>query len=111
MRHKITNLRVNDKVEVITGKDKGRVGKIIRIDHEKARIYVERINLIKKHKKASDASQSGQILEIEAGIQASNVMIVCPECSETVRTGKSFLEDGTKVRICKKCKATIQNTK
>lgn len=111
MRHKITNLRVNDKVEVITGKDKGRVGKIIRIDHENDRVFVERINLIKKHKKASEASQSGQILEIEAGLQISNVMLVCPECSETARVGRRFLEDGTKVRICKKCKATIQKAK
>ena len=111
MRHKITNLRGNDKVEVITGKDKGRVGKISRIDHESGRVYVERINLIKKHKKASEASQSGQILEIEAGLQISNVMLVCPECTETARVGRYILEDGNKVRICKKCNATIQTVK
>lgn len=111
MQHKITNLRVNDKVEVITGKDKGRVGKILRIDHDNGRVYVERINLIKKHKKASEASQSGEILEIEAGLQISNVMLVCPECTETTKVGRQLLEDGTKVRICKKCKATIQATK
>ena len=107
MRPGQSKLRINDKVEVITGKDKGRVGKILSIDLEKSKIVVERINIVKKHQKPTDASQSGQILEKEAGISISNVMLVCPECAETVRVGKQILEDGTKVRICKKCKATI----
>ncbi|ADW16974.1 LSU ribosomal protein L24P [Desulfobulbus propionicus DSM 2032] len=111
MRHCSTNLRVNDKVEVITGKDKGRVGKILKIDREKNKVLVERINLIKKHQKAKDASQTGQIIERESSINLSNVMLVCPECAETVRIGKKVLEDGTKVRICKKCQATIESTK
>lgn len=107
MRPGQSKLRINDKVEVIAGKDKGRVGKILSIDLEKSKIVVERINIVKKHQKPTDASQSGQILEKEAGISISNVMLVCPECAETVRVGKQILEDGTKVRICKKCKATI----
>jgi large subunit ribosomal protein L24 len=107
MRRGHTSLQVNDKVEVIAGKDKGRVGKVLRIDKEKNRIVVERINMIKKHQKATAAGQSGQIIEKEASIHLSNVMIVCPECTETVRIGTKLLEDGTKVRVCKKCKATI----
>lgn len=107
MRPGQSKLRINDKVEVIAGKDKGRVGKVLSIDLDKAKVVVERINLVKKHQKPTDASQSGQILEKEAGISISNVMLVCPECAETVRVGKQILEDGTKVRICKKCKATI----
>ena len=107
MRPGQSKLRINDKVEVIAGKDKGRVGKILSIDLDKAKVIVERINIVKKHQKPTDASQSGQILEKEAGISISNVMLVCPECAETVRVGKQILEDGTKVRICKKCKATI----
>lgn len=106
-----TKLRVNDKVEVISGKDKGRVGKILKIDRDKNRIVVERINMIKKHQKATDASQSGQIIEKEASVDLSNVMLVCPECAETVKIGKQFLDDGTKVRVCKKCKATIESAK
>ncbi|WP_028319792.1 50S ribosomal protein L24 [Desulfobulbus elongatus] len=106
MRQGHTNLRVNDKVEVITGKDKGRVGKVLRIDRGRERIVVERINMIKKHQKAT-AAQSGQIVEKEASIHISNVMLVCPECAETVKIGKKLLEDGTKVRVCKKCQATI----
>jgi large subunit ribosomal protein L24 len=111
MRQGHANLRVNDKVEVIAGKDKGRVGKILRIEKENDRLVVERINLIKKHQKATEATQSGQIIEKEAGLHVSNVMLVCPECSETVRIGKKLLEDGTKVRMCKKCKATIESVK
>jgi large subunit ribosomal protein L24 len=111
MRQGYANLRVNDKVEVIAGKDKGRVGKILRIEKENNRLIVERINLIKKHQKGTEATQSGQIIEKEAGLHISNVMLVCPECSETVRIGKKLLEDGTKVRMCKKCKATIESAK
>jgi large subunit ribosomal protein L24 len=111
MRQGHANLRVNDKVEVIAGKDKGRVGKILRIENGNNRLIVERINLIKKHQKATEATQSGQIIEKEAGLHISNVMLVCPECSETVRVGKKLLEDGTKVRMCKKCKATIESAK
>jgi large subunit ribosomal protein L24 len=111
MRQGHTNLRINDKVEVIAGKDKGRVGKVLRIEKENNRIVVERINLIKKHQKATDATQSGQIIEREAGVHISNVMLVCPECAETVKVGRKLLEDGTKVRMCKKCRATIEIVK
>ncbi|MDD2463706.1 MAG: 50S ribosomal protein L24 [Desulfobulbus sp.] len=111
MRQGQCNLRVNDKVEVIAGKDKGRVGKVLRVERESNRVVVERINMIKKHQKATEASQSGQIIEREAGIHISNVMLVCPECAETVRVGKQIFDDGTKVRICKKCKATIESAK
>ncbi|WP_448871076.1 50S ribosomal protein L24 [Desulfobulbus propionicus] len=111
MRQVQCNLRVNDKVEVIAGKDKGRVGKVLRVERDKNRVIVERINLIKKHQKPTDASQPGQIIEREASIHISNVMLVCPECAETVRVGKQILDDGTKIRICKKCKATIESVK
>jgi len=111
MRQGHTNLRVNDKVEVIAGKDKGRVGKILRIVKDTNRIIVERINLIKKHQKATDATHSGQIIEREAAIHISNVMLVCPECAETVKMGKKILDDGTKTRVCKACNATIEISK
>ena len=110
MRQGQTSLRVDDKVEVIAGKDKGRVGKILRIVKDTNRVVVERINMIKKHQKATDATQSGQIIEREAGIHISNVMLVCPECSETVRTGKKILDDGNKTRVCIACKATIEKS-
>ena len=107
MRQGQTSLKVNDQVEVIAGKDKGRVGKILRIDRSRNRAVVERINMVRKHQKPIDANQPGQMIDREAPIHISNLKLVCPECAETVRTGKKFLEDGTKVRVCKKCGATI----
>ncbi len=111
MRQGHTSLRENDQVEVIAGKDKGRVGKILKIDQAKSRAVVERINMIKKHQKPVDAQQPGQIIEKEASIHISNLMFVCPECANTVRTGKKILEDGTKVRSCKSCGATLEISK
>ncbi len=111
MRQGQTSLRINDQVEVIAGKDKGRVGKILRIDRLKNRAVVERINMVRKHQKPIDATQPGQMIDREAPIHISNLKLVCPECAETVRTGKKFLEDGTKVRVCKKCGATIETAK
>ena len=111
MRLGKTSLRVNDQVEVMTGKDKGRVGKILRIDKQANRVVVERINMIKRHTKPTDATQSGQIVEREAPVHISNLMLVCPECAKTVRIGKKILEDGTKVRFCKSCDATIETSK
>jgi len=108
MRQGNISLRKNDQVEVIAGKDKGRVGKILRIDRSANRAVVERINMIKKHQKPVDAQQPGQIIEREASVHISNLMLVCPECANTVRTGKKILEDGTKVRSCKSCGATLE---
>jgi len=111
MRQGQTCLLVNDQVEVIAGKDKGRVGKILKIDKQSSRVIVERINMIKRHTKPADASQPGQIVEKEASIHASNLMLICPECAKTVRIGKKILEDGSKVRACKSCGATIETAK
>ena len=111
MRQGQVSLRINDQVEVIAGKDKGRVGKILKIDRTANRAVVERINMIKKHMKPTDASQSGQIIDKEAFLHISNLMLVCPECAKTVRIGKKLLEDGSKVRVCKNCGATIETTK
>lgn len=111
MRQGQNSLRVNDQVEIIAGKDKGRVGKILRIDRAKKRAVVERINMVKKNQKPVDATQPGQQIDREAPLHISNLMLVCPECAETVRTGKKQLEDGTKVRVCKKCGATIETAK
>lgn len=111
MRQGYTNLRVNDQVEVIAGKDKGRVGKILKVDKQAGRAVVERINMIKRHLKPTDATKAGQILEKEASVHISNLMLICPECTKTVRIGKKLLEDGSKVRVCKGCGATIETAK
>ncbi len=111
MRQGQTRLQKNDQVEVIVGKDKGRVGKILKIDRKANRVVVERINMIKKHMKATDASQPGQIIDREASLHISNIMLVCSECAEKVRIGKKILTDGTKVRVCRNCGATIETKK
>jgi large subunit ribosomal protein L24 len=104
-------LKVNDQVEVITGKDKGRVGKIIKIYTKSDKALVERINMIKRHTKARAAGQEGQIVEKEAPIHVSNLKLVCPKCTNTVRVASKTLDDGTKVRICKKCSESVEPSK
>lgn len=102
------HLKVNDQVEVVTGKDKGRVGKIINVNSKTDTAIVEKLNMIKRHMKPNQMNQQGGIIEKEAGIHLSNLMIICPKCSKTVRVGKKTLEDGTKVRTCKKCNESVE---
>ena len=101
-------LKVNDQVEIIAGKDKGRVGKIIKLLVKSNKAVVERANMIKRHTKPSASNQQGQIVEKEAPIHVSNLMLVCPKCTKTVRAGNRIMEDGSKVRVCKKCNETIE---
>ena len=104
-----TYLKKNDQVEVITGKDKGRVGKILRVLPDSSKAVVERINLVKRHTKPREMNQQGQIVEKEALIHVSNLQLICPECTKTGRIGKNVLEDGTKVRFCKSCGGSIES--
>ena len=104
-------LKVNDQVEVITGKDKGRVGKILRIYTKTNRALVERVNMIKRHTKPTAEGQQGQIVEKEAPIHVSNLLVVCPKCTETTRVGRKTLDDDSKVRVCKKCSESIELSK
>ncbi|MBA3008040.1 MAG: 50S ribosomal protein L24 [Proteobacteria bacterium] len=108
MAHGKTYLKKNDQVEVIAGKDKGRVGKILRIVLDKDKAVVERINMIKRHQKPTEMNQQGQIVEKEAPIHVSNLQLICPECTKTGRVGKRILEDGTKIRFCKSCGESIE---
>lgn len=100
-------LRVNDQVEVIAGKDKGRVGKIHKILPKSQKAIVEKINIVKRHTKPNMNNQEGGILDLEAPIHVSNLMLICEKCAGPVRIKKNTLEDGTKVRVCKKCGETI----
>lgn len=101
-------LKLNDQVEVKAGKDKGRVGKIIKILKKSDRALVERVNMMKRHTKPTAENQQGQIVEREAPIHVSNLRLVCPKCTKTVRVAKKTLDDGSKVRVCKKCNETIE---
>ncbi len=106
MKRMRTKLKKNDKVKVIAGKDKGKEGTIISFVPEKNRVIVEGVRVIKKHVKAS-ATTKGGIVEKEAPIHISNVMLICPHCNQPTRVGIKFLESGEKVRYCKKCGETI----
>ncbi len=98
-----TYLKKNDNVIVLTGKDKGKSGKILKIFKDEGRVLVEKINLVKKHSRPTQANPQGGIIEKELPIAISNVALFCKKCEKGVRVGKKLLEDGSKVRYCKKC--------
>ncbi len=96
------SIRTGDKVKVIAGKDKGKEAKVLATLPHKERVLVERINMVKKATRPTQRNPKGGILEIEAPIHVSNVMLVCPSCSQPTRIGRRR-EDGTRIRVCKKC--------
>ena len=103
MKKKHPQIKKDDKIIVIGGKEKGKIGTVLKIDSEKQRIIVEKVNIVKKHAKASAQTAQGGIIEKEAPLHISNVLIVCNKCTEPTRIGKRVLEDGSKERVCKKC--------
>ncbi len=100
------HVKKNDLVMVAYGKDKGKTGKVLRIIKKKDRLIVEKVNMVKRHVKPSQKSKGG-IMEKESPIHLSNVMLYCEKCSKPVRVGKRILEDGKKVRFCKKCEEVL----
>ncbi len=101
------NIRKNDNVLVVTGKDKGKKGRVRFVYPKKNRILVEGINFIKMHSRAGAQVRQAGIVEREAPIHISNVMLVCNRCNKPVRVGFRKLEDGRKVRICRSCSEVI----
>jgi|ERR1700687_677285 len=96
-------IRKNDTVMVITGRDRGKTGKVVRVIPEGGRVIVERLNMVKRHTKARGPQSPYGIVEKEAAIHQSNLMIMCDKCNAPVRMGKRVLEDGRSVRICRRC--------
>lgn len=101
-------VKKGDTAVVITGKNKGKKGRILSVIPEKERVVVEGINIIKKHTKPNKQYAQGGIIEREAPIHISNVMLVCPKCGKPARLGNTVLDGGSKVRTCKKCKEVIE---
>jgi len=97
----------NDTVKVVSGNHKGKVGRVLKVYPKTNRLIVEKINLIKRHTKPRSQQEQGGIIEKEASIHVSNVMLVCPKCSKPSRTGLGHLSDGSRVRVCKSCKEMI----
>jgi len=100
-------IRKNDTVLVITGKDKGKKGKVRRVIPRDDRLLVEGINMIKRHSRAKRAARQAGIIELEAPVEASKLMLVCNKCGKPTRVGFRFLEDGRKVRFCRSCQEVI----
>ena len=101
-------IRSKDTVVVITGKDKGSKGNVLVASPKTGKIFVEGVAVATKHQKPRQQGVPGGIIKKEAAIDASNVMLVCPKCGKGTRIGYSVLENGTKVRVCKKCGANIE---
>jgi large subunit ribosomal protein L24 len=103
-----TPIRKNDNVVVTTGKDRGKRGRVVRIVTDTNRLIVEGVNMIKRHTKANPQKNvKGGVVEREAPLHASNVQLVCPECGKPTRIGKRILDDGRKVRVCRKCEGVV----
>ncbi|MDH5405079.1 MAG: 50S ribosomal protein L24 [Candidatus Aminicenantes bacterium] len=101
-------IKKDDNVLVIAGKDKGKKGKVLRVSPKDSKAIVERINFVMKHTRANPSKNiKGGLLEREAPIHVSNLKIICRECGEPTRVSFTQLEDGKKVRICKKCKGIL----
>jgi large subunit ribosomal protein L24 len=101
-------LRKNDTVQVISGDDKGKTGRILRVNPEKNRAVVEGINVVKRHTKPSQKNQQGGIMPKEASVNLSNLMLVCPKTGKPTRLGVKILTDGKRVRFSKKAKESIE---
>ncbi|OGP90039.1 MAG: 50S ribosomal protein L24 [Deltaproteobacteria bacterium RBG_19FT_COMBO_43_11] len=102
----LNKYKKGDMVKVISGKDKGKTGKILKAIPDKDRIVIEKINLIKKHQRPDQKSKGG-VVEKEGSIHVSQVGLLCNKCNTAVRVRNKILEDGKKVRICSKCSDVI----
>ena len=98
-----TRIRKGDTVIVTTGKEKGKRGKVLQILLDDGRLLVEKVNIIKRHTKPSPKNQQGGIIEREGRIALSNVMVVCQHCGKPTRVGMKIIDDGRKLRQCRRC--------
>jgi large subunit ribosomal protein L24 len=102
-----THVKKEDMVKIVAGKERGKTGKVLRVFPAKGRVVVEGLNQVKRHTRPTQLSPEGGIVEKEAAVSISNVMLICGSCNEATRTGVRLLEDGTKTRFCKKCNASV----
>ncbi|MCK5760425.1 MAG: 50S ribosomal protein L24 [Candidatus Delongbacteria bacterium] len=100
-------IKRDDKVKVIAGNHKGKEGKVLKVLFAKNRVIIEGVNIVKKHEKPSQANQQGGIIEKEASINASNVMLICDNCGKAVRSSSNRNEDGIVTRICRICNKPV----
>jgi len=101
--NKSVHIKKDDRVVVISGKDRGKTGKVLAVFPKEGRALVERVSFAKHHAKKQGYNQQGGIIERESSIDMSNVMLICPRCNRQARTSKKLLENGYRVRVCEKC--------
>jgi len=99
----LARVKKNDTVMVIAGKERGKIGKVLRVLPQENRAVVERLNLVKRHTKPRGPQNPGGILEKEAPVHLSNLMLMCDRCNAPVRVGIRSLQDGTRSRVCRRC--------
>lgn len=105
--NKKVHVKKDDKILVLSGKDKGKKTRVIAVIPSEGKVIAEGVNMVKKHKKPRNQYEQGGILKQEGAIDASKVMLICDKCSQPARVTRKVLEDGSKARVCKKCKEII----
>jgi len=100
-------IKRGDTVQVIAGKDRGKTGKVLQVYPDKQRVLVESVNFIQRHTRPTRTSMQGGVVQKEAPLHASNVVLVCSRCGQTTRVSRRRLEDGRRVRVCKKCDEVV----
>lgn len=108
MAESTPHIRKNDIVRVISGKEKGKIGRVLRVNRDRGRITVEKVNMVKRHAKPSQKNPKGGIIEKEAPLAYSNVLVMCDKCNKPVRIAMRFDGDGNKARACRRCGETLQ---
>jgi large subunit ribosomal protein L24 len=104
-----SKIRKNDMVMVVKGRDRGKTGKVLRVQPEDGRVLVERLNMVKRHSKPRGAASPGGIVEKEAPLRASNLMFFCERCNAPVRLGIKIAADGERTRVCRRCGEAVGN--
>ena len=103
------HVKSGDTVMVLSGKDKGKKGKVLSVNPADAKVIVEGVSVATRHKKPRKQGETGGIVKQETPIYASKVQLVCPKCGKAARTGVKFLENGSKVKFCKKCNEMLDD--
>ncbi len=101
------HVKTGDTVQVISGREKGKKGKVIAVSPKEGKLIIEGVNMVSKHVKPRQVGQEGGIVKAEGAMYACKVQVVCPHCNKATRVGHKFLEDGQKQRVCRRCGETL----